>query len=1036
MKPSIPAALGSMILGAALTVSVADAASVTPRSLALNSAAGTLRLDPAVKDAQGSVNVVVQLSGAPLAAAMGENALREGGAMNRAQQVAYSKQLRAGQDEMVAKVAALGGKETGRVHIAYNAVLVSIDASKLSALSQLPGVTAVQRLNDYQLDLSETVPYIGAAAVQAAGVTGKGVRVAVLDSGIDYTHRNLGGPGTVAAYQGAWGADNADPKNTIPDGFPTAKVIAGYDFVGELWTTGARGTPARTEDPDPIDHGGHGSHVADIIAGRSNDGKHVGVAPDASLIAVKVCSAVTTSCSGDALLLAFDFALDPNGDDVLDDAADVINLSLGSAYGQKEDATAVAAANAARLGVVVVTSAGNSSDKPYDVGSPSMAPEVISVAQTQVPSAQATPLVINSPAAIAGTYGNTATVDWAPITEPVTGDVVYVGNTGCNADTYTANPAGKIALIDRGTCNVSEKVAKASAAGATAILIGNNVPGDAVSFSNGGQCPPPTGTCKPTMVIQQSLSATIKATAGVNATLAVDRPIDLIYGMASTSSRGPSGNYNQIKPDIGAPGASISAEVGTGTGETPFGGTSGAAPMVSGAAALMLEAYPNRTPWAIKSVLMNTAHTDIYTNPATLPGVLAPITRIGGGEVRVDEAVASSVAAWDAERRTGSLSFGYHNVSDTKVLVRSVKVQNYSRAARRFNVSNEFRYADDAASNGVKIFAPSNVFVPPFGSTTFDVTMKIDATKLPIWGVNGGSLGGAGSLLQSVEYDGYLTLKDSKDSIHLAWQVMPHRSADLHAVNRNVLLPRQGFGLLALANLSKSLPAAFDIFALTGTSPRLPRSVYEEAAGQEITLHDIAAVGVRVDGPYIQFGVNLYGRKAHPAYPRGIEVDVDINKDGTPDYAIYTEEIGGFDTSGQTGVTVLNLATGAAAIKYYVDADLNSGNIILTAELAQLGLSDGSQISFDTYAYDSYFTGFASDLVKGSVYTIGQPRYKIDPNAQLPLDGVPPRSGLLLKVLGVPGGDTASPSQTGFLLMYRDAADEAQAVNVQSIGRK
>jgi subtilisin family serine protease len=1019
MKPSIPAALGSMILGAALTVSVADAASVAPRSLALNSAAGTLRLDPAVKDAQGSVNVVVQLSGAPLAAAMGENALREGGAMNRAQQVAYSKQLRAGQDEMVAKVAALGGKETGRVHIAYNAVLVSIDASKLSALSQLPGVTAVQRLNDYQLDLSETVPYIGAAAVQAAGVTGKGVRVAVLDSGIDYTHRNLGGPGTVAAYQGAWGADNADPKNTIPDGFPTAKVIAGYDFVGELWTTGARGTPARTEDPDPIDHGGHGSHVADIIAGRSNDGKHVGVAPDASLIAVKVCSAVTTSCSGDALLLAFDFALDPNGDDVLDDAADVINLSLGSAYGQKEDATAVAAANAARLGVVVVTSAGNSSDKPYDVGSPSMAPEVISVAQTQVPSAQAT------------RSSSTALQRLRHLPQHGHGGLganhrarhgrrVYVGNTGCNADTYGES------AVDRAHRSWHLQRQRESGQGQrgrrTAILIGNNVPGDVVPQR--WPMPPPTGTCKPTMVIQQSLSATIKATAGVNATLAVDRPIDLIYGMASTSSRGPSGNYNQIKPDIGAPGASISAEVGTGTGETPFGGTSGAAPMVSGAAALMPEAYPNRTPWAIKSVLMNTAHTDIYTSPATLPGVLAPITRIGGGEVRVDEAVASSVAAWDAERRTGSLSFGYHNVSDTKVLVRSVKVQNYSRAARRFNVSNEFRYADDAASNGVKIFAPSNVFVPPFGSTTFDVTMKIDAQ--PLISSERRPPGGA-ARCQSVEYDGHL--------IRILKTRPPWRRRTDHDLALNATCaPRQNG--LALANLSKSLPAAFDIFALTGTSPRLPRSVYEEAAGQEITLHDIAAVGVRVDGPYIQFGVNLYGRKAHPAYPRGIEVDVDINKDGTPDYAIYTEEIGGFDTSGQTGVTVLNLATGAAAIKYYVDADLNSGNIILTAELAQLGLSDGSQISFDTYAYDSYFTGFASDLVKGSVYTIGQPRYKIDPNAQLPLDGVPPRSGLLLKVLGVPGGDTASPSQTGFLLMYRDAADEAQAVNVQSIGRK
>ena len=131
----------------------------------------------------------------------------------------------------------------------------------------------------------------------------------------------------------------------------------------------------------------------------------------------------------------------------------------------------------------------------------------------------------------------------------------------------------------------------------SAIIIGLIAPGDAVSFSNGGQCPePPDGTCKPSVVIQQSL---VDFHQGNNAArerhhLGDQRhPADRQRGEHVVARPEPA-TYNQIKPDIAAPGASLSAEVGTGKGETPFSGTSGAAPMVAGAVALMLEAYPQR----------------------------------------------------------------------------------------------------------------------------------------------------------------------------------------------------------------------------------------------------------------------------------------------------------------------------------------------------------------------------------------------------------------------------------------------------------
>ncbi|MEJ1964185.1 MAG: hypothetical protein WDO56_22625 [Gammaproteobacteria bacterium] len=75
--------------------------------------------------------------------------------------------------------------------------------------------------------------------------------------------------------------------------------------------------------------------------------------------------------------------------------------------------------------------------------------------------------------------------------------------------------------------------------------------------------------------------------------------------------------------------------------------------MVAGAAALMLEAYPGRAPWIIKTMLMNTADSDVLTDPVFLPKVLAPVTRIGAGELQVNKAIASTTAAWDSARRTG-----------------------------------------------------------------------------------------------------------------------------------------------------------------------------------------------------------------------------------------------------------------------------------------------------------------------------------------------------------------------------------------------
>src|SRR5262245_24054788 len=1006
---------------------------------------------------KGEIEVVVGLVDASLSVANGRDFKQKGGALNRGQQKAYLDSLSKKQDALMGKIRGLGGRELGRVSKAYNALVVSIDAARIRDIENLPGVKSVRPLRNHEIALSETVPYIGASAVHAEGFDGTGTRVAVLDSGIDYTHAFFGGPGTAAAYTAAYGTTTSDARNTTTDGlFPTAKVIGGFDFVGEVWPTpdparcgfNTNGTPRAciVGDPDPIDcgpsaipapcAGTHGSHVADIIGGNDG-GAHKGVAPGASLYAYKVCSAVSTACSSLAMLQGMDAALDPNGDGDISDAVDALNMSIGSAYGQAEDDTSEAAANLVRAGVVVAVAAGNNADRPYITSSPGSTPEVISAAQTQVPSAIKFPLVISSPAAIAGTYTNTETVDWAPIGAGFTSQTIVAVGRGCPAgspapvppggDPYLADPSGKVALIDRGACNVSLKVDRAAKAGAVGVLIGLVAAGDAVSFSFGGG-----DTFVPTLVITQATSNLIKgATPPVIGSVSPAVTVPLVGSMVSTSARGPSVTYNAIKPDIGAPGASVSAVAGTGTGSSAFGGTSGATPMITGSAALLLQKYPSRTPLEIKAVLMNTAETNITNNPASSPGVLAPITRIGGGEVRVNRAADSTTAAWDDDGTAGSLSFGYLSAtSGPKNIQKTVRVRNYSGTARTYAITSSFRYADDAASGAVTLSHPASVVVPANGSSKFNVKAIITPSLLPTWTLNGGSRGGDGFRLQGVEFDGYLNISDATDGAHLAWQVLPHKSAAVNPASHDVTLAG-GTGTLSLDNANGAVAGRVDSFSLLGTSGKIPNKFLPNP-GENFQVIDLRAFGARLVGIGggqfgVQFAVNTFGQRAHPNYPAEFDVYIDTNRDGNPDFVVFNLENGAFGSTGQNVTAVFSFATGVSSVFFFTDADLDSANAILTAPLSAMGMTPGTQFDVMVFGCDNYFTGACTDAITGMTYTLGTPRFF---GSGLPAAGVPAGGSSTLTIDAIPGGDVASPSQTGLLLMLRDSKSEKEASQI------
>jgi len=854
------------------------------------------------------------------------------------------------------------------VQVVMNAVFVEVDAAVLTQLAADPAVVRIARVGDYELDLSETVPYIGAAAVQAAGYDGTGVRVAVLDSGLDYYHAALGGSGNPADYA----AD--DPTIIEPGTFPTAKVVGGYDFVGSVWPGGPE-----LPDPDPLDDGpggGHGTHVGHIIGGAG------GVAPGVDLYAVKVCSSVSTACSGIALIQGMEFAVDPDGDGDPADHMDVINMSLGSPYGQPfDDDLAAAVDNATALGVLTVTSAGNSADKPYANGTPGAAATALSTAQTQVPS-EALQLIdvdgVDYPAVFQ---------PWSvPPAAAIMGPVQYGNGAGGNlngcAPFAPGSLAGQIVLVDRGACNFTLKISNISQAGGAAGIIGLIAPGAPFAGGDGGDRPIDI----PGYMISQADSNAVKAQIGSPGIGTIDpaNQLPLVGQLVGSSSRGPQHeNTTLIKPEIGAPGASVSAIAGTGTGEGPFGGTSGASPMVAGSAALLLQASPWLSPLEAKAVLMNNGETDIDTDPFT---GLAPITRIGGGEVRVDRAVAAPAAAWDDNGTQGALSFGFVEVSkDTVTLHKTVRVRNYSEQDIEYAIIPTFRYADDEATGAVSVQAPPKVKVKAGKDATFPVKLTIKGAMLRGNYMNSGSMGADPSGLTTNEYDGYLILDDGMHPIHMAWHVLPRQAANV--VGRSLLNFDGGVDVIDLTNNGVGT-AQNDAYSLLAVSPNQP----EGGRGEQSPTPDIRAVGVNTfpvpagfcsgqDSFIWAFAVNTWERQEH-LVPVSHQVWLDTNQDGVSDYVVLNRDVTFSGLSDGRQLTwAQNLATGAASAFFFAEHATNTGNTVLLICGEQVGLTGtdmlATNVDMFVIAQDWYYGG-PGDMVDGLTVTpLGEQHFGI-----------------------------------------------------------
>jgi subtilisin family serine protease len=896
------------------------------------------------------------------------------------------------------------------LQLALNAVVMSVDAADLPAIARDTAITRIVGVSNYSQDLSETVPYIGADTAHALGARGQGVRVAVIDSGVDYTHAALGGPGTQAAYEAAWaplppaGAPAIpvltsggylvvdDPATAADNGlFPSSKIIGGYDFVGERWPNNAPpgGVSFLEPDPDPIaapdatTFGGHGTHVSDIIAGK------LGVAPAAKIVAIKACSAPATSCSGTALLQAMDFALDPNQDGRIRDRVDIINMSLGSPYGQPfDDDLSEAVDNASKVGVLTVASAGNSADKQFITGSPAAASSALSVAQTAVPSATLQLMTVTSPPA--GDKGAVFQPWSAPLTTVIEGAVFYPPTTGGKrigcADANGANPfapgelQGMIVLVDRGTCSFSLKISNIAAAGGRLGIIGLITPDAPFGGAFGGGTPTIPGY----MISQADANLLRTGTGAVRfdpANLA-----DLAGSLASTSSRGPRFDDNIVKPEIGAPGASVSAMSGSFTGTAAFGGTSGAAPMVTGAAAILKAARPFLSATDIKQLLINTAQTEVYqpsSSATVLPDQLAPITRIGGGEVRVDRALLSPVIVHDitgdkVSRVHGAMSFGLLDASKgNHVLQRKLQVENRTFFPLVYKVTPTLRYQDDKDTGAVSMsVSPSTIVVHPFGKTQVNVKLTVDGTKLRDSQMNAGSRGNAIGPLTTNEYDGYVVFQGAHHKVTMPWHILPRKSAEVVAKlpgNKLKIDPNTGTGTVALENKGVGTAQIF-AYSMLGTGPDTPGG--ERGAGEPNPTIRAAAVNTfltpagqvcSVNPNFVwEFVFNMHERKASPVGTIH-EVDIDVNGDGLDDFFVINQDVGGITalSDGRQVTAVINAATGASIARFFVEHGTNSSNVILRVCGSDMGLTQaaiGTPMTLNYFAYSWYFGGETSHL--------------------------------------------------------------------------
>ncbi|PFG18022.1 PA domain-containing protein [Propionicimonas paludicola] len=953
---------------------------------------------PRSLDGSKKVDVMVQLTGDPVAVVQA----KAGGSLTGSQRTAVKAKLRKAQDALTGEITAGGGKVVAKLQSAYNGIRVRIARNKAAALAGLPGVTAVHALTPKSLNNTVSVPFLGVPqAWQATGKTGKGVKVAVIDTGIDYTHADFGGPGTVAAYTAARANSAATlPTNSTLFGPSAPRVKGGYDFAGDGYDAdGTTGSATPTPDANPLDCEGHGTHVAGTTGGggvtasgaaytgpydESTPSKKFtvgpGVAPEVDLYALKVFGCTGTT---DLSVQAIDWAVDHQ--------MDVINLSLGAPFGQSDDPDAVAAANAVAAGVVVVASAGNEGGNPYLVGSPAVGKGVIGVAavdsaetfpgaELSVGSTSVQAINANDAALPSGTLKLVNIPD-----QPGTADVNE--SLGCSVESFTAAgiKAGEnqIAVVERGSCARAAKAIFGQKAGAAAVVMTNTDPGfppfEGKILSN-----PDDGEAYqvtiPFLGVTSDGGATLADAEGAQVGFSASTVTNPVYrAVADFSSAGPSTTESGLSPNVAAPGVSIfSAAVGTGSDGQVESGTSMAAPHVAGVAALAVQAHPNWTASQVAAAVVGTADADKVAG--------YQVTQSGTGLVDALQAInTQTVVTGDSYRTSAgkiqeaSLSFGFAEPSLAYVGAKSITISNLSDRPVTYRLSTQAGPQSRPAS---MVLGTKKLTVKARSQATVPVLLSVPAASI------GTSLSGEDQF-SFRQVSGAVVVSSSAGELKVPYLLVPRAQARLDArlaADKQLGLftaanatPKKGskptavrpsYDLkLKLANFGGALPALADIYTwgLADKAKDLPK-------GSVASGYDLRAVGVQSfgdpDDPLMVFAINSHNRWSNAASIE-FDVDVDTNRDGESDKVVIGYDSGYIRNGEYNGLMeafVMDVASGEVTPSgYLAQAPTDSSTILLPVNASQLGLSATSgAFKYTASAYtvlglgEDSFDGWAS----------------------------------------------------------------------------
>jgi minor extracellular serine protease Vpr len=602
----------------------------------------------------------------------------------------------------------------------WNGVSVEINPDHVAKLARLPGVKAVYPVIKFTppapsanpgMDLVTAVKQTGADIAQnTLGFTGAGIKVAIMDTGVDFDHPDLGG---------CFGAG--------------CRVFTGWDFVGDAFNaddTSPTFNPIATPDPIPDDCNGHGTHVAGIVGAN---GAIRGVAPDVTFGAYRVfgCDGSTTA---EIMIAAMERAYA--------DGMDVLNMSIGSAFQWPEYPTAVAASRLVKKGMVVVASIGNSGTSGlYAAGAPGLGKDVIGVASFDNTHVLLPAFTISPDDTKIGHTGATGSPP-APTSGSFPMSKTGTAASASDACTATGAPAagsltGTVVLIRRGGCTFHEKAANAQAAGAAGVVLYNNAAG----FIN------------PTVVGPVEITIPVVAiTAGEGALIdsrLAGGAVTMTWTTGTVSLANPTGNLISsfssyglspdlaLKPDIGAPGGSINStyplELG---GNANISGTSMSSPHVAGAAALLLQADPDLPARRVRDILQNSADPKAWWgNPAL--GFLDNVHRQGAGMVDIDDAIETAAGTYV---QPGKLSLGE---SQSGPSVHRLEIRNYSNTRVTYDLSYVNALSTGGvitpqffASDATVTFSSPSVTTPRNGWATFTATIN------PATGPNLGQYGG------------------------------------------------------------------------------------------------------------------------------------------------------------------------------------------------------------------------------------------------------------------------------------------------------